>query len=131
MPEIGDEIRLQFPSTQEHDAYISSAAHITHGNRMNPEVKYIRTIYEQVIQFCPDRIVINDGSGSSVVIDKDQGISMTTDKIISLDAQSDIIFSASGKIEISGEKGISLQKGDSAINIDDMIDITSEHTRVQ
>jgi len=87
MPEIGDEIRLQFPSEQEHDAYVSSAAHVTHGNRMDPNVKYIRTINEQVIQFCPERILINDGSGSSVIIDKNQGISMSTDKMINLNAQ--------------------------------------------
>jgi len=131
MPEIGDEVRLQFPSEQEDDAYVSSATHITHGNRANPEIKYIRTINEQIIQFCPERIIIDDGAGSSVILDKNEGISMSTNKMITLDAQADIIFSASGKIEVSGEKGISMQKGSSVINIDDMIDISSEHTRVQ
>jgi hypothetical protein len=131
MPEAGDEIRLQFPSEKEHDAYVSSATHITHGNRMDPEVKYIRTIYDQVIQFCPERVLIDDGSGSRVVIDKGQGITMTTDKFINVNAKANIVLSATGKIEVSGAKGVSLQKGKSVVNIDDMIDISSEHTRVQ
>ena len=130
MPEIGDEIRLQFPSENEHDAYVSSAVHVAHDNRTDPNVKYIRTIYGQVIQFDPGRILIRDGAGSNIAL-HNGGISMTTDKTINIDAQSDIVLSASGKVEIAGQEGVVMQKGSSVINIDDAIDISSEHTRVQ
>lgn len=131
MPEIGDKIRLQFPSEQEHDAYVSSAVHMTHGNRSDPAVKYIRTIYGQVIQFDPDKILIDDGAGSSITMHKDQGISMETDKTVSIDAQENITVSAFGKVMITGQGGVVLQKGSSVISVDDAIDISSEHTRVQ
>ena len=131
MPEIGDEIRLQFPTEQEHDAYVSSAVHVTHGSRADPEVKYIRTIYGQIIQFDPDKILIDDGAGSSITMHKDRGISMETDKKIDIDAQSNITMSAQGKVMITGQGGVVMQKGSSVINIDDAIDISSEHTRVQ
>jgi len=131
MPEIGDEIRLQFPSEKEHDAYVSSAVHITHGNRSDPEIKYIRTIYGQVIQFDPEKILIDDGAGSSITMHKDQGLSMETDKAVNIDAQSDITISALGKVMIAGQGGVVMQKNSSVVSIDDAIDISSEHTRVQ
>lgn len=131
MPEIGDEIRLQFPSEQEDDAYVSSAVHITHGNRSDPKIKFIRTIYGQIIQFDPSTILIDDGAGSSITMKKDQGISMETDKAISIDAQSNITVSASGKVTIEGQGGVVMQKGSSVVSVDDAIDISSEHTRVQ
>ncbi len=131
MPEIGDEIRLQFPSEKEHDAYVSSAVHISHGNRQDPETKYIRTIYGQVIQFDPEQILIDDGAGSSITLSKEQGISMNTDKTITIDAKSDITMSANGKVTLAGQGGVVLQKNSSVINIAESIDISSEHTRVQ
>ena len=131
MPEIGDEIRLQFPSEQEHDAYVSSAVHITHGNRSDPEVKFIRTIYGQVIQFDPEKILIDDGAGSSITMHKDQGISIETDKTVNIDAQADITVAAFGKVMVTGQGGVVMQKGDSVVSIDDAIDISSQHTRVQ
>ena len=131
MPEIGDEIRLQFPSEKEYDAYVSSAVHVTHGNREDPEIKYIRTVYGQTIQFDPDKIWIDDGAGSSIAMHKDQGITMETDKTISIDAQADITISAVGKVMVAGQNGVIIQKDSSVISVDDAIDISSEHTRVQ
>lgn len=131
MPEVGDEICLQFPSEQEHDAYVSSAVHITHGNRSDPEVKYIRTVYGQIIQFDPDQILIDDGCGSSITMHKEQGISMETDKTVKIDAQENITVSALGKVMISGQGGVVMQKNSSVVSINDAIDISSEHTRVQ
>jgi len=131
MPEEGDEIRLEFPSSSEHDAYVSSALHMTHGSRMDSDVKYIRTINEQVVQFCPERIIFDDGAGSSVILDKEEGISLKTSKIINVNAESHIILNATGKVEFAAEEGISVQKGNSTINVEDMIDISSQHTRVQ
>ena len=131
MPEIGDEIRLQFPSEQEQDAYVSSAVHVTHGSRQDPKVKYIRTVYGQIIQFDPEQILIDDGVGSRITMHKDQGIEMKTNKSIDIDAQSDITMTANGEVTIAGQGGVVLQKDKSLINVDDAIDILSAHTRVQ
>ena len=131
MPEIGDDIRLQFPSEKEDDGYVLSAAHIIHGNRVDPEVKFIRTIYGQKIQFDPEKILIDDGEGSSITMHKDIGITMESDKDIIIEAQSNITMAAEGKVIMYGGNGIVLQKGDSVISVDDAIDISSEHTRIQ
>ena len=131
MPEIGDEVRMQFPSKHEHDAFVSSGFHVAHGSRLDPRVKHVRTIYGQAIQFCPERILIHDNNGSSVIIDKSQGISMYTSKTIDIRAISDVVLSASGNMKLSGASGVSLQNGPSVVNIDDTIEISSLHNRVQ
>jgi hypothetical protein len=131
MPEIGDEIRLRFPSEKEDDAYVSCAVHVTHGNRRDPNVKYIRTVFGQIIQFDPNSILIDDGAGSHIALKKDRGIVMETNKSVDIDARSDITVSASGKVTIKGQDGVTIQKNDSVISVDDAIDISSEHTRVQ
>ena len=56
---------------------------------------------------------------------------MNTDKIIRMDSESDAALAANGRIVLSGGKGVSMQKGTSVVNVDDMIDISSQHTRVQ
>lgn len=131
MPEVGDEIRLQFPSEKEYDAYASSGVHIIHGNRTDPKTKFIRTVYGQIIQFDPQKITIDDGSGSSITIDKSQGISMDTNKAITIDAGGNISMSANGRVIVNGDGGVVLSKNDSVININDAIDVVSTHTRMQ
>jgi len=131
MPEVGDEVRLQFPSEKEDEAYVSSAVHVTHGYRQDPEVKFISTIYGQIIQFDPEKILLDDGVGSRISIHKDHGISMETTKTINIDAGSDITFTANGKVTLSGQGGVVMQKNGSVVSIDDAIDISSDHTRVQ
>ena len=131
MPEVGDEVRLQFPSVKEDEPYVSSAVHVTHGHRENPETKFIRTIYGQIIQFDPEQILIDDGAGSRISLHVETGISMDTDKFLIIGAKSNIIASAEGRIILSGGGGVVMQKDTSVVNIDDAIDISSDHTRVQ
>jgi len=131
MPEIGDEIRLQFPTEKEDDAYVSSAVHMTHGLRNDPEVKFISTIYGQKIQFDPEKILIDDGAGSRISLYLTHGISLETNKSINIDAESDITISAIGKVILAGNGGVVMQKGDSVVNVDDAIDVSSTHTRTQ
>jgi len=132
MPEIEDEVRLRFPCEKEVEAHVASAVHITHGNRSDPEVKFIRTIYGQIIQFDPKKILIDDGAGSRVTIHKDQGIRMDTDKTVNVEAGGEIIMSASGKVVLTGEEGgVVMQKGDSVVSVDDAIDLSAEHIRQQ
>ena len=131
MPEIGDEIRLQFPSEKEHDAYVSSGVHVSHGHRHNPETKFIRTVYGQKIQFDPMQVLIDDGAGSRIRLHIEEGISLETDKTATISAASDITIMADGKVLMTGHGGVAIQKGDSVLNINDAIDASADHTRVQ
>ena len=56
---------------------------------------------------------------------------MTTDKSVNIDARADINVAASGKVTLAGEGGVVLQRGSSVVNVDESVDISSEHTKVQ
>jgi len=131
MPEIGDEIRLQFPTQEEHFGYVISSTHITHGDRTNPEIKFIRTIRNQTITFYPDAIHIDDGQGSEIMMDKEKGILINTDKSLSMDVQENLHMSAQGKILVHGDEAVLLRQNDSVVKIEETIDMTAKHVRVQ
>lgn len=131
MPEIGDSVRLQFPTEVEDKSYVSSSIHVTHGERTDPRIKYIRTIYDQEIRFEPSRLVITDGHGSTITFDHEKGVFLNTDKRILIESESGIDVSAKGKIEAVGKIGILLRQNESKVSIRQTIDITSQHTRIQ
>lgn len=131
MPEKNDEIRLHFPTQREQDAYVASSTHITHGDRADPEVKFIRTKRGQAITFKPESIHITDGNGSHILMDKEKGILITTNKGIRVAAADSIRMAAQGKINVSGEKGVQIRQNDSIIHVDETIDISASHVRIQ
>ena len=66
-----------------------------------------------------------------MTIHREDGISMDTGRTVNITAGADIVMSAAGRVDIAGQGGVSVQKGKSAVNVGDAIDISSEHTRVQ
>lgn len=131
MPEKGDEIRLHFPTQLEHDAYVISSTHVTHGDRSNPEVKFIRTRRGQAITFKPGSIHITDGNGSNILMDDEKGIEIKTNKGIRVSANDSIRLTAQGKIIAAGENGVRIHQNDSLIHVDETIDISAGHVRIQ
>ena len=131
MPEPGDEIRLHFPTQEEDAAYVVSSTHITHGNRSDPEVKFIRTQRGQEITFAPDSIHITDGNGSSIRMDKKQGITLKTSKGIKIDAADDISIKGKSGVVVEGGKSVQIRQNDSLVQVQETIDITAAHVRVQ
>lgn len=130
MPEKGDQIRLHFPTQKENDAYVISSTHVTHGDRSDPTVKFIRTIRGQAITFHPDSIHITDGKGSDILMDPN-GIEIKTNKGIRMQAGEYINATAQGKINISGKNGVHIKQNDSLIHVDETIDISAGHVRIQ
>lgn len=131
MPEIGDSVRLQFPTEVEDASYVSSSIHITHGERTDPRIKYIRTVYNQEIRFEPSKLIITDGHGSTITFDHEKGVFLNTDKRILIESEAGIDVSAKGKIEAVGKIGILLKQNESKVSIRQTIDIASQHTRIQ
>lgn len=131
MPEKGDAIRLRFPCEVENNAYVSSSVHITHGDRSDPEIKYIRTIRNQEIRFEPDKMIIRDGHGSSITLDHNDGIIIETDENITSSSAFDTRISANGKITIQSKNSTTLRNNSSIVKLEENIDISSIHTRIQ
>jgi phage baseplate assembly protein gpV len=106
MPEIGDNVRLYFPSKDEEEAYVISSVHlevsqassngISQGPQENsvprsdPDTKVISNQYKKEIIFARDYLKIKSKEGLSVTLDDAQGITIESDRGLYLKAK-DII----------------------------------------
>lgn len=123
MPEIGDSVRLYFPSNKEEEAYVFSAAHLSSGDsvyRVNPENKSIMNKQGKEILLKPDAILITNNKGMSIELSDTSGISIISDKTITLESQEAIeITSVTANIDMVSPKKISLKQGDTSVELSD------------
>lgn len=140
MPEVGDQLRIYFPSYKEEEGYaISSVKRTTpavastksqtfesatsrkatltaepknsidrEDVMADPAVKTLQTKYGKKIVLAPDHILISSG-GMSIIISDSEGITIQSDKDISITAGGEMVLSSqmlqlsADKIEISGK----------------------------
>ena len=130
MPEIGDTIRLCFPSERPMDGYVSSAVHEYSQERTNPEIKFLSNRFGKEIYLAPDCIMLTNNDGTSIEISDRKGIRMKSQGSITLHAKSKLsIVSKEANVQLQAAAGIRLQQKDSVVNIRD--DITLEGTHVK
>jgi len=129
MPERNDEVRLHFPTEREWEGYVISSVH--GGGRADADIKSLRTRWGKEVVFSPQSIYINNGAGSNILLDDDEGIKIVTNRAIDITAGSDVKIDAIGKVELTADQGVTISKGDSVISVDDVITISAEHVRVE
>lgn len=117
MPEVGDAVRLYFPSNREKDAYVISSVHLdvnmendnsTSSNRSDPAIKSIANKQNKEIVFAPDKLVLTNNDSMSVVLDDEQGVTIISklpiylhsDSNIELNAKDSILLSAANELRI-------------------------------
>ncbi len=122
MPEIGDAIRLYFPDTIERSSYVINAVDLKSTNsqaRQDPAVKSFSTKYGKQIIMRPGAIDILS-SGNTMTLNDKNGITVNSDKSISMSAPS--IGINGGDVSISGGGGVTLaQNGASIVIKDDIV----------
>jgi hypothetical protein len=116
MPELGDQVRVYFPTKEEKESFsISCVSSYKPGkdapnDRMSdPNVKYLRTIKDKEIQFNPSGIIINCNSGKGQ-------INLNNDGTVNVVGQNDVHINASQSVNIIAEKSI-IMTADEAIDI--------------
>lgn len=125
MPEIGDSVRLYMPTEDEAEAYVISSTHlqvseesknpdIGDNRRSNPDFKSIMNKQGKEVLFTPNSLIITNNKGMSVEIVDDEGITIISNKDITLKAEQNImIASATENIDIIAPKGINIIQGES------------------
>lgn len=120
MPELGDTVRIYFPSSKEEDAVAQSSVrtYSQEGDKLdNPDVKYFRTKFGKELMFSPEEIVITGKDGElfiklnekdGIVIFSKEAIKFITQDNLRVDSKKKVIISAKEKINISC-KGSSIQ----------------------
>lgn len=116
MPEIGDSVRVYFPTKDEDEAYaVSAVSEYTQGSgetedRMgDPSNKYLRTAHDKQVKLTPDGIYIFCDSGQAEMILKTDGtLTITSQNNISIAAEENIKIEAQKSVKISSKQGMSI-----------------------
>lgn len=126
MPELGDEVRVLFPDTDESGAYVSSSVHLeTKGGRTNPAHKSWKNKQRKEILFTPDTLTLTNNNGLSIELSDQRGITIHSNRGIFLQSDGQIqLDSQKAGITVSGERNLTLQQGAAQIHMQDAIDIS-------
>lgn len=126
MPEIGDRIRLHFPDENANQAYVINAVHTESDCdlRKNPEEKSIRTKHDKEIRFTPEKIMITNHKGLSIVLDDEKGIMINSNKAVKITASESVEFASGGETSIVAGRGIIFRENNNSLMISDGISHT-------
>lgn len=134
MPEVGDRVRVFFPTYNESDSYVISSVHLDTNNeeRTNPDNKIWKTKYQKEIRFTPDRILITNNKGMSIEMIDEEGIFIESDKSVAIEAGKEIsIISEDSTLILAADKSLALNQGETAIQIDNKISFIGGEFRIQ
>lgn len=132
MPEIGDQVRVYFPTNYEADAYAVSAVSgyepqlgDSEDPMGNPNVKYLKTKADQVIQFAEDGIILNSGSGQATVFLGNSGeLSIYGSTDVNVTAKKTLSLVSQGQLLVGATDSVCLKKGEeTSITLDKEGDI--------
>lgn len=132
MPEIGDMVRLYFPTEREEDAYVASAYHESGaGLRKHPECKFWRNKEGKEIQLSPERILLTNNDGTYIELSDEDGVQIVSEGSVTVRAGGRLsISSANSSIEVSAPKKIQLKQGDTEINLGGDIAIKGDQIKL-
>lgn len=133
MPEEGDTVRLHIPQMTEAEAYVISAVHMENAqHRQDPDVKSLKTIHGKEVRFTPDSIVMTNNNGMSISIVDQQGISIVSDRHITVAAVENLwVSSDHGAIVVAGEKAVKINQGGASVTVEEDIIYTGGKMRMQ
>ncbi|AGF55355.1 hypothetical protein B0P06_000557 [Clostridium saccharoperbutylacetonicum] len=114
MPEIGDSVRVYFPTKDEDEAFaVSAVSNYEQGtgeaeDRMgNPDDKYLRTKNDKQVKLTPGGIFISCDSGQAdMSLTSDGTLSITSQNNININAAQDIKIIAQKSFLISAKQGV-------------------------
>ncbi len=134
MPEIGDNVRIYFPSNKEEEAYAFNAMHMKSTDsreRTNPDYKSLMNKQGKEILFRPDSILITNNAGMSLELSDNEGISIISDKKIILQSEEAIeITSVNERVDIVAPQQIALQQGNTQMVLSDNLTMRGAKIRL-
>ena len=151
MPEVGDSVRLYFPTEQEKQGYIISAVHVASTEdteltihpssgsevvlpspRTDPDYKSLKTKHDKEVVFTPKAIIFRSGTEMIVQIHDDEGISITCDKKINIESGSQIdMISTSNSINITGTDAIHFTQGGTSLDIEEVVKLEGSKVQIE
>lgn len=132
MPEIGDSVRLYIPEKEE-DSFVISAVHRKNDSaRQKPDYKSFKTKYGKEILFTPDSILMTNNHGMMVEMNDSQGITITSDKDIVIQADENLtVASNSASLLIAADDMVQVKQGGTTMTLSGDISFTGGEFRIQ
>lgn len=115
MPEIGDSVRVYFPTKDEDQSFGVSAVsdyQVEEGNleedKMgNPDNKYLSTKNDKQLKLTPDGIIVSCDSGQAEMVLKNDGtLSLTGQNKVEITAKENITIIAEKNFKVSAKESI-------------------------
>ena len=141
MPEVGDSIRMYFPTEKEQHGYAISAVHIEDENangggaeppRSNPDNKSLKSKYGKEVLFTPTTLLVTNNQGMEILIDDNEGVTITSPLKISINSNEQIdVASANNSVHVIGTEGVLFEQASTKLALKDSITITGEQTLVE
>lgn len=132
MPEVGDSVRLYVPEKDEDSFIISSVHRETDSARQNPDHKSLKTKYGKEILFTPNAILMTNNQGMMVEMDDSEGITITSDKDILIQAQENLtVASGSASLLIAADDKVQVKQGGTTMTLRGDISFTGGEFRIQ
>ena len=130
MPEPGDAVRLYFPTMDETQAYVISSAHEESGARSNPDNKSIKNKQGKEALFMPDKVVITNNNGMSIVIDDAIGITFISDKDINFEANGLVQLISGQVVSMIAADKVTLKQGATTFTLDELVYMKGSQVRL-
>lgn len=132
MPEIGDSARFYVPDKSENSFILSAVHKETDSARQNPDYKSLKTKYGKEILFTPDSILMTNNNGMMVELNDSEGITITSDKDIVIQADENLtISSSSASLLIAADDKVQVKQGGTTMTLSDDIYFTGGEFRIQ
>lgn len=116
MPEVGDYVRVLFPSNEESEAFASSAINLSPIEKVRNK-SFKAPGGKEILLTDTGVEIICEHQKLFAKLEKGKGISLISNKNINVSADGDISMDAKGKVQIVAKKSIDLQAGSSHIKI--------------
>jgi hypothetical protein len=133
MPELGDAVRLYFPTINEDDGVIVDS--VRRGEReseriQKPEVKYFRTIHEKEMRFDEQQIQIA-GRGSSLMVrlNQEKGVEIYSGWDMHITAEENLNIDSDKKISVSVGNEIEMTCKDSHTLMNEEVVMTAKRIK--
>lgn len=145
MPEIGDKVRLYFPTEKEKNAYVISSVHLEVSDvegdssgsadtppRSDPSSKSLKNSAGKEIVFTPTSLSIINPAVGSIVLDDSEGITIKSAKSIRMKAGEFVeVHSMNKDINITAKEALTVAQGNTRLVLKDDVLIKGAKLKLQ
>ena len=135
MPEVGDTVRLLFPTAYEDEAIVAGSVRKNGAESKktaDPNIRYIGTNKGKELKLAPKELLISAKKKGKMLIklDDDKGIDIQSDGVISVSSKKNLTVETDASLQLTARDGIYLQCRSSSIVLDGEADIKGSVVKV-